>query len=282
MKCRTRRLSLTKNLAVNRHIKVSLMPTTFYLPRLSCFFAVMASKHYLMNILQYIVVMTLLLPITVEAGECVVLLHGLVRTERSLSKIESALNDAGYHAVNIGYPSTKYTIEKLAETAITEALSHCPVDKTVHFVTHSLGGVLIRKYLSKKSISNLGRVVMLGPPNKGSHVVDKIKTVPGFKLINGPAGMQLGTGEFSVPNQLGPANFDVGIIAGTRSINLILSSILPNPDDGKVSVENTKLEGMSDHISLPVTHPFMMRNQDVINQAIYFLEHGVFKRKSQK
>ena len=98
-----------------------------------------------------------------------------------------------------------------------------------------MGGILVRQYLLLNTIENLGHVVMLGPPNKGSQVVDKLYKVPGFKLINGPAGMQLGTGELSVPNILGPANFKVGIIAGTRSINLILSSMLPNPDDGKVS-----------------------------------------------
>ena len=62
-------------------------------------------------------------------------------------------------------------------------------------------------------------------------------------------------GELSIPNSLGEANFDLGIIAGTRSINLILSSIIPSTDDGKVSVENTKLEGMNGHIEMAVTHP---------------------------
>jgi len=118
---------------------------------------------------------------------------------------------------------------------------------------------------------------MLGPPNRGSQVVDKFSNVPGYYLINGPAGMQLGTEETSVPNQLGAANFDLGIIAGTRSINLILSSVLPNPDDGKVSVENTKLQGMADHISLPVTHPMMMNSKTVIDQVKYFLKEGRFK-----
>ena len=117
---------------------------------------------------------------------------------------------------------------------------------------------------------------MLGPPNKGSQVVDKMHSFPGFKLFNGPAGMQLGTGELSIPNTLGPANFDVGIIAGTQSINLILSLMLPNPDDGKVSVENTKLEGMLDHITLSTTHTLMMRNSVVIEQVIHFLRYGAF------
>ena len=88
--------------------------------------------------------------------------------------------------------------------------------------------------------------------------------------------MQLGTGELSVPNVLGPADFSLGIIAGNSSINLILSTMLPGPNDGKVSVESTKLKGMSDHITMSVTHPFMMKNSKVIEQVIYFLENGKF------
>ncbi len=212
------------------------------------------------------------------AKECVVLLHGLARTNRSMEKLAKALSDSGYYTINDGYPSTSDKIHKLAENAIAKAVTKCPEGATIHFVTHSMGGILVRQYMQLNTIKNIGRVVMLGPPNKGSHVVDRLHDVPGFSLINGPAGLQLGTGELGIPNQLGPANFEVGIIAGTRSINLILSTMLPNPDDGKVSVENTRLEGMSDHILLPVTHSFMMKNKGVISQVIYFLRHGVFSQ----
>ena len=121
---------------------------------------------------------------------------------------------------------------------------------------------------------------MLGPPNKGSEVVDKLNNLPGFHFINGDAGLQLGTGELSIPNDLGPPNFNVGIIAGNKSINWILSSLIPGRDDGKASIESTKLKGMNDHIELSVTHPFMMKNKKVISQVIYYLENGEFERKS--
>jgi len=213
-----------------------------------------------------------------ESNECVILLHGLARSSRSMAKLDTALKRKGFITVNSNYPSTKYKVETLADEAISNALSKCPEGSKVNFVTHSMGGILVRQYLSKKGIRNLGRVVMLGPPNKGSQVVDRLTNMPGFKLVNGPAGTQLGTTEMSVPNRLGAANYEVGIIAGTRSINLILSAMLPKPNDGKVTVENTKLEGMSDHITLPVTHPFMMNNNDVISQIVYFLKCGMFKR----
>jgi hypothetical protein len=196
-----------------------------------------------------------------------------------MKKLEMALLEKGYSVHNVSYASTRKTIEQLAEEAIGPALKLCPADRKLHFVTHSLGGILVRQYLLRHEIDNLGRVVMLGPPNKGSEVVDKLRNFPGFHFINGDAGLELGTGEGSVPNQLGAANFDLGIIAGTRSINLILSRMIAGVDDGKVSVESTKLEGMHDHLELEVTHPFMMRNNKVIEQVIHYLETGRFSAR---
>jgi hypothetical protein len=212
-----------------------------------------------------------------HAGECVILLHGLIRTDASLKKMASALSSAGYITINVNYPSTKHVIKELADVTISDALSQCPSGVKVHFVTHSLGGILVRQYLSASVIENLGRVVMLGPPNQGSEIVDSLRNVPGFERMHGFAGLQLGTDDQSVPKVLGPANFELGVIAGTRSVNPILSTMIAGKDDGKVSVDNTKLEGMADHISLPVTHPFMMRNRSVIRQVIYFLQNGKFE-----
>ncbi len=208
----------------------------------------------------------------------VILLHGLARTDRSMHKLEQALLEQGYCVDNVRYESTRHDIETLAEQAIGAALATCPAGQPVHFVTHSLGGILVRQYLENHRIENLGRVVMLGPPNKGSEVVDKLAEFPGFHFINGDAGLQLGTGATSVPNRLGRADFDLGIIAGTRSVNLLLSSIIPGADDGKVSVENTRLEGMRDHLEMPVTHTFMMQNTEVIEQVIHYLRFGEFRR----
>lgn len=213
------------------------------------------------------------------AQECVILLHGLARTQNSMQSLATALKAQGYVVINQGYDSRSQNIEQLSKIYLPKALKLCG-NNTIHFVTHSLGGILVRYYLMEHTIPNLGRVVMLGPPNKGSQVVDNMANFWGFKLINGPAGMQLGTSHKSLPNLIGPATFDLGIIAGSRTINFILSTQLPNPDDGKVSVENTKLKGMTDHIVLPVTHTFMMRNREVIMQVIYYLKSGAFQRKS--
>ena len=212
-------------------------------------------------------------------ADSVILLHGLARTDRSMAKLEQALAERGYAVENVSYASTSKDIETLAEEAIAPALARLPADAPLHFVTHSLGGILVRQYLHDHRIDNLGRVVMLGPPNQGSEVVDKLRDFPGFRFVNGDAGLQLGTGESSVPNRLGAANFDLGVIAGTRSINLFLSSMIPGRDDGKVSVERTRLEGMQDHLEMEVTHTFMMRNDAVIEQVIHYLENGHFRRE---
>ena len=159
-------------------------------------------------------------------SDSVILLHGLARSDRSMNKLKQALLQKGYRVHNVSYASTRNNIGQLAEEAIGPALKLCPKEHKLHFVTHSLGGILVRQYLLHHEIENLGRVVMLGPPNKGSEVVDKLRDFPGFRFINGEAGLELGTGESSVPNQLGAAHFDLGIIAGTRSVNLILSLMI--------------------------------------------------------
>ncbi len=210
--------------------------------------------------------------------QCVVLLHGLARSAQSMRKLETALNQQGYQVVNVDYPSRKHGIAELADIAIGTTLARSQLQRcdTIHFVTHSLGGILVRYYLKHHRVGKLGRVVMLAPPNQGSEVVDHFGKLPGYNFINGPAGQQLGTREDSIPVQLGPVDFPLGVIAGTRSINPILSTALPGPNDGKVALERAKVDGMSDFLSVPVSHPFIMRNPTVIAAVIHFLATGAF------
>ncbi|MGB5333174.1 MAG: hypothetical protein WBM80_12085 [Woeseiaceae bacterium] len=213
------------------------------------------------------------------AADCVVLLHGLARSAISMNPMQRALIAEGFETANIDYASREHTVEELAEIVIPQGLEACRAKDDVghiHFVTHSLGGILLRQYLSMHPIPDLGRVVMLGPPNQGSVAVDELRDVPGFDWLNGPAGLQLGKGEDSVPLKLGPATFELGVIAGNRTIDPITSSVLENPDDGRVSVEDTRLDGMADFVVVEHSHAFMMRMRRPIELTIRFLNSGSF------
>jgi len=216
------------------------------------------------------------------ADDCVILLHGLARSASSMEKLQVKLEQADYRVINVDYESRKHSVATLAELAVGEGLQQCRTQKAqrVSFITHSLGGILVRQYLNNHDIKELHRVVMLGPPNQGSEVVDTLRNMPGFEAFNGPAGMRLGTSNADIPRKLGPVDFELGVIAGTQSINLILSMYLPGTDDGKVTVESAQVEGMKDFIALPVTHPMMMKNATVIAQTLHFLKLGKFKKPS--
>ena len=212
-------------------------------------------------------------------GECVVLLHGLARTSASMGKMQAALVEAGYDVANVDYPSRDYAIQKLAPIAVEAGLAECRADAQpgrIHFITHSLGGILVREYMSRNEVPELGRVVMLAPPNQGSQAADAMQDLPGFDWLSGPAGYQLGKGPGSVPLLLGPPDFEFAVIAGNRTIDPVTSAVLDDPDDGKVSVEDTKLDGMSDFRVVAVSHAYIMQNDEVIEYVQEFLAHGSF------
>ena len=213
-----------------------------------------------------------------QHGDYVVLVHGLGRSSWSMKGLEWALARQGYRVINVSYPSTRLSIEDVAADWLTGLLQERTSDRAVkiHFVTHSLGGIVLRQYLSENEVENLGRVVMLAPPNRGSELADRLQHNYFYRFFTGPAGQQLGTGVSSLPNRLGPATFDLGVVAGDRSLNPCFSYWIPGPDDGKVSVRSTTLEGMQDFLLVHHSHTWMMWRRDVAAAVIRFLSGGCF------
>ncbi len=220
-----------------------------------------------------------------QAADCVVLLHGMARTSVGMEPVAKALEADGFSVLNLDYPSRKEPIEELVggiEKTVGGFASAC--GGKVHFVTHSMGGLVVRALLNKQPLPNLGRVVMLAPPNQGSEVADFLTENSMTRVIyngfSGPAGGQLVTRQNAkLMETLGPVTYPVGVIAGDRSVNLILSwLLLPGADDGKVTVSRTTVDGMADFIVMHTTHPFMMMNGEVQNQISAFLKNGAFER----
>lgn len=207
--------------------------------------------------------------------ECVVLIHGLGRSSKSFLATSLVLEQAGYVTSVVDYPSRDHGIETLVEQLNLSSFFDGRY-RTVHFVTHSMGGILLRLWLRDNAPKQLGKVVMLGPPNQGSGVIDSFRGLAAFRWFIGPAGLELSTDADSTPNSLPPIKAPIGIIAGTLSLMPLSDSIVGEASDGKVSVESTKLSEMTDHITIPVGHTFMMNSPRVIAQVISFFKNGKF------
>lgn len=218
-----------------------------------------------------------LLPVSARA-ECVVLLHGLARSDASMLVLQQVLEFHHYRVVNETYPSEDAPIADLVRY-VARSAALCGTER-MDFVTHSLGGILVRAWLAQGHPPNLGRVVMLAPPNHGSEIVDALRSNEFLDqvatFLNGPAANQLGTGADSVPNSLPPVDFELGVIAGDLPINPIGAAMIGERSDGTVSVASTRVEGMADHITIPASHTLIMMNPIAMAEVLEFLRNGVF------
>lgn len=207
----------------------------------------------------------------------VILLHGIFRTKWSMRALEKFLKKEGFSTLNIGYRSTKHHLEEIIDAI------HPQIEKfaanhqgRIHFIGYSMGGLVIRAYLHKYRPENLGRVVMLGTPNQGSEMADLVADWRFYKWSYGPAGQQLVTTQDAFKHIFGTVNYELGILAGNLNLDPLAAWLIRKPNDGKVSVESTKIEGMTDHAILRVTHTFFPSNRKAWSHTIKFLQDGRF------
>jgi pimeloyl-ACP methyl ester carboxylesterase len=217
-----------------------------------------------------------------QSGEArcpgVVLLHGIARTSVSLTRLERALRANGFATLNIDYASRRKPIAGLADDIHPEVARFAEREAPLHFVAHSMGGLLTRAYIAKYRPDRLAGVVMLGTPNGGSEVADLLS---GYRLYNafyGPAGLELTTTSTSRPDALPAVDYPVGVIAGNRFIDPVAGLlVLPKPNDGRVSVQSAMVAGMADHIVVKASHTGLPRHAGAIEQTIAFLRDGRFR-----
>lgn len=210
----------------------------------------------------------------------VVLLHGLGRTGLSMRVLASACRAAGFAtlAPSYGFRTAIPAIVADLQPRILDFAEK--LDGPLHFITHSLGGLVVRALINADRPQRLGRVVMLAPPNAGSELVDTLERLGLDRIALGPASRYLRTTRPDTAQaRLGAVDFDLGIIAGDKPLDPILPRLLiPGANDGKVSVAATRVDGMRDHIVLPVQHTMMVADRRVIAQTLTYLETGAFSR----
>lgn len=212
------------------------------------------------------------------AKDYAVILHGIGRSSSHMQPLADALTQQGYDVLNLDYPSTEHEILPLAKIVYEQHLQHLDPNRTVHLIGYSMGGLVVRTILHHHKPDNLGRVLLLAAPNHGSEVADWLKDNWLYQWYYGPAGQQLLTDNTVREGLFGDIGVELGVIAGNSSVDPVSSYIIPEEDDGKVSIRSTVVNGMSDHITVHSSHMFFPSNQDVHQQSMYFLQNGEFKR----
>ncbi len=214
-----------------------------------------------------------------SVAETVVLLHGIAMPAAAMRRLAGALRADGFRVINLAYPWRRLSLDVLAREYLPARLQAAGGEEAarLHFVGHSMGAILVRRYLGEHRPANLGRVVLLGPPNAGSVVADRLSRRAPLRWLLGPNLLLLRTdaaGGSAAPPA--PPDCDVGVIAGTASLHPVFSRWLRGENDGVVSVESARLPGARAFVVVPHSHSGMLWRRAVAAQVITFLRHGRF------
>ena len=218
-------------------------------------------------------------------NEIVVLLHGLGRSPRSMSGAGLWFQKAGYRVAYVGYPSRTVSVEAAVKNHVAPSLEKLArlADLTkIHFVTHSLGGIVFRAWAAQaRHDFPSGRAVLLAPPNNGSEIADRVRHWPIARTLMGPVIQEIGTGENSTPRRLGPAIGEVGVIMGDQANLPFFRHWLGPQSDGVVTVEGGKIEGLKDFCVMPAGHTWIMWRPWILKATEHFIREGCFPASSQ-
>jgi len=211
-----------------------------------------------------------------DSGKVVILVHGIIRSSKSFSRMRDELEQSGFTVIGFDYPSTQVTIHESAEylRRVVKSLEHVT---EINFVVHSMGGLLVRTYLKQDPDPRIRRMVMLGVPNHGANMANVVQNNPLFKLLFGPAGQQLIEDPEGFIAGLPTPQFDFAVIAGARGTEDGWNPLIDGDDDGTVEVENTRLPGAADFMTVNGMHSFLMDREDVIDAACRFLTTGALR-----
>lgn len=216
--------------------------------------------------------------LTPDTGKVVVVVHGIIRSSKSFSRMRIALERDGYTVVGFDYPSTQVTIKDSADY-LRRVIAGLNEASEINFVVHSMGGLIVRTYLQQQQTDpRMRRMVMLGVPNRGANMANIVQSNPLFKLLFGPAGQQLVKDPAGFIAGLPTPQFEFAIIAGARGTDDGWNPLIDGDDDGTVEVENTKLAGAADFMTVCGLHSFLMDREDVIDATCRFLLNGALRQ----
>lgn len=215
------------------------------------------------------------------SGEAVVLVHGVIRSSKSMQKLQRRLAEAGYTVVPFDYPSTRIDVPGAAGH-LRQVLESLEGIERVHVVAFSLGGLVARCCLGEYEEPRLGRLVLVGVPNRGAELADLLRNLWAFKFVYGPAGQQLISTTEGFAAGLAVPKCEFAVIAGGRGEPRGYNPFIPGDDDGTVSVASTRLPGAADFALVPALHTPLIGNSQTLEYALRFLKEGRLREQGDR
>jgi pimeloyl-ACP methyl ester carboxylesterase len=210
------------------------------------------------------------------SGKAVIAIHGITRSSKTYHAMRPALEKDGYMVVGFDYPSTQIDIQQAAGY-LNRVIQSLDGIEEIDFVVHSLGGLVARSWFKEHFDLRVKRMVMLGTPNRGAEMADMLRKNAAFRLIMGPAGQQLVTGDGGTIAKLPVPLCEFAVIAGGRGADGY-NPLVAGDDDLVVSVESTKLPGATDFLMVRAIHTFLLSNPEAIEATVRFLDTGHFRK----